>query len=279
MHKIGLALSGGGSKGVAHIGVAQALEEEKIEIEYFAGTSSGSIVAALLAADFTPKEIIRIFRYNLNNLKDVDGNIPFKLFKSIFTGKFHVKGIVKGDNLEKILRNIFYKKGIIYMSDIKKTLYIPVTDLKESKIVIFSNRDKIDIASVIRASCSYPGIFIPKYIGNKPYVDGGIKLNNPANLLKEAGVPVVVSVDFSEKEKNKKFHNMIDVVTESIDILSDELKEKTIIDSDVKINITVEKKGLLDFSKFNQYLNIGYNETKKKIPEILEKCNSIIDTN
>ncbi len=273
MCKIGLALSGGGSKGVAHIGVAQAMLEENIEIGYLAGTSSGSIVASLLAIGYTPKEIIQIFKCNLRYITDVDASIPIKLVKTIFTGKFNIKGLVKGENLEKILRKMYAKKKIKYISDVKVPLYIPVTDLKENKVIIFSNKDKIDLATVVRASCSYPGIFIPKYIYKKPYVDGGIKLNNPANILKSSNVETVVSVDFIDEEKNKQVNNIIDVVTESIDMLSEELKEKTIINSDIKIELELEKKGLLDFSSFNKYVNIGYAETKKVIPEIIELLN------
>ena len=81
---IGLALSGGGVKGAAHIGVLKALEEEKIKIDYIAGTSSGSIVSTLYAAGFSPDEIYYIFKKYCKKIKYVDIKNIFKLFFGLF---------------------------------------------------------------------------------------------------------------------------------------------------------------------------------------------------
>lgn len=271
---VGLALSGGGSRGIAHIGVIQALLEEEIDIDYLSGTSSGSIVASLFAVGYTPKEIIKIFRCNIRYLNDVDTNIPFKLIKGMFTGKLNVQGLVKGDNLERILRRLYLKKNVRYISDVKIPLYIPVTDLEENKVICFSNKDKMDLATIVRASSSYPGIFIPKYINGKPYVDGGLIANTPANVLKKQGTDKVIAVDFVENDRKKKINNIIDIVSESIDIISDDLKSKTEIEANIMIYLQLENKGVLNFSKFNTYLNTGYNVTKEnmdKIKKELEK--------
>ena len=100
MAKLGLALSGGGAKGAAHIGVLQAFEEEGISIDYISGTSSGSIVSCLYACGYTPYEILSMFKVYCKFMADYDKSIPFKLGSMLFSGKININGFAKGDNLE-----------------------------------------------------------------------------------------------------------------------------------------------------------------------------------
>ena len=92
--KLGLSLSGGGIKGVCHIGAIKALEEANIKFDYISGTSSGSIVATLYACGFTTDEIYDIFKKYAKELKYIDSKNVFKLIKNIFIGKgFNIDGL------------------------------------------------------------------------------------------------------------------------------------------------------------------------------------------
>ena len=89
---IGIALSGGGIKGAAHIGVLEALEEENIKIDYISGTSSGSIVATLYAVGYKPQEILKMFSMYCKFISKTDKKLPLRCIKTLFTGKITIKG-------------------------------------------------------------------------------------------------------------------------------------------------------------------------------------------
>ena len=111
---IGLALSGGGVKGAAHIGVLKALEEEKIKIDYIAGTSSGSIVSTLYAAGFSPDEIYYIFKKYCKKIKYVDIKNIFKLFFGLFTTlTITIDGLNSGKSIKKLINKVCAKKIFI----------------------------------------------------------------------------------------------------------------------------------------------------------------------
>ena len=103
---IGLALSGGGAKGAAHIGVLEALQDNNIKVDYISGTSSGSIIAGLYAAGYTPNEILRIIVKHTKNtsLLDYDKTAPFKLMKILFSKKINLSGFIKGDKIEYLIK-------------------------------------------------------------------------------------------------------------------------------------------------------------------------------
>jgi len=136
---IGLALSGGGAKGMAHIGVIEALKDYGIKIDYIAGTSSGSIIAALYAAGYTPNEMLNLVNRYKDDIVDIDKNLGFKLFGSIFNKKVSIKGFIKGNKLEKVLRDILKNKGVEDICDVNMPLAIPTVDLNTGEIVYFWN--------------------------------------------------------------------------------------------------------------------------------------------
>ena len=88
---LGLALSGGGAKGAAHIGVLMALEEDGIKLEYISGTSSGSIIAGLYACGYSSNDLIKFFNMYCNEIGDYDKMIGFKVLSTAFTGKIGIK--------------------------------------------------------------------------------------------------------------------------------------------------------------------------------------------
>lgn len=292
--KIGLALSGGGAKGMAHIGVIEALKDYGINIDYIAGTSSGSIVASLYASGYTPKEILDLVNQNKNKIVDLDKKIGFKLVGSLLKQKISIKGFVKGNNLEKLLRRTLKEKCVQDISDVKMPLAVPVVDLETGEIVYYWNRnsrmsviedsqlyddepsyiEKGELASIVRASCSVPGVFVPKMISDKYYIDGGVRVNTPVEVLRKMGADKIVAVTF-DCNKNSGFglQNIIGISTQAFNIMSHDTNFDEVKTADVNIRLCLNNVSLLDLSNATNVARRGYNIVARNIDKIKEKLN------
>lgn len=138
--KLGLCLSGGGIKGVAHIGAIKALEEENIKFEAVAGTSSGSIVSTLYACGYTSDEMYALFRKHAKEVKNIDWKNILKMVTNLITKRrLMIKGINSGEILEKIINKVCNEKGYYNIDELKKELLIPAVDYKTGKVFIFNS--------------------------------------------------------------------------------------------------------------------------------------------
>lgn len=290
--KLGLALSGGGAKGAAHIGVLQALKEEGIKIDYISGASSGSIIAALYACGYNPYNILYMFNMYCKQIADYDKLLPFKVFGTMFTGKLSIRGLAKGDKLESIIRNFCNTKKIYDITDIKIPIAIPTVDLNTGEVIYYLNKEivlddirKLDtnfddepsyryngnIASIVRASCSFPAVFEPKFLDNNILIDGGVRVNTPVSILKLMGADKVISVIFGKNDHCKNYNNnIVSISLRAFDIMSHQVNESEVSNSDYVINIITDNISLLDGSKTNILSNLGYEKTKKDINNIKE---------
>ena len=277
--KLGICFAGGGIKGAAHIGALKAFEEKSIDFNYIAGTSSGSIVAALYAAGYNSDEIYDIFKKYINKINYMETKNIFKLILGlIIKRRIIITGLNSGNVIEKLVNKECKKKYINNIEQINKKLLIPSVDLCDGKIYIFSsikNRstysDKIiyindiNIGKAVHASCSYPGIFSPVEYNSTFLIDGGIRENVPWKELKECGADKVISVVFENEIKKKKEINIIDITTKSIDILNHELSNYELDGADYLIKIKTKDIHLLDKKKVDYLYNLGYIETKRKL--------------
>lgn len=161
--KIGLALSGGGIRGVAHLGVIQALMDSGIIFSHISGTSAGAVAAAFFAEGYSPKDILKI-------IKDA------KLFK-LLRPALGSTGLVSILNVRTLIQKYIPHNSF---DKLKTKVTISSVDLGESKLVYFTEGE-LDIA--ILASCCLPGIFRPIIINDHMYVDGGILNNFPVDPL------------------------------------------------------------------------------------------------
>jgi NTE family protein len=162
--KYGLALSGGAARGIAHLGVLQALEEKHVDISVLSGISAGSIVAVLHAQGFNAQDILNIF----------SGRSFYQMFgwNMPKTGLFSMEGMLK------ILRqNLRFDR----MEDLNKPVFIGATNLLNGKLEYFSEGP---ILEIVEASCSVPLLFKTSRIDEVPYTDGGIVCNLPSEVLK-----------------------------------------------------------------------------------------------
>lgn len=280
--KIGICFAGGGIKGVSHIGVLKAFEEENIKFDYVAGTSSGSIIATLYSIGYNANEIYEIFKKYSREINYFEIKNIFKLIYGIFIKrKIIITGLNSGEKIEKIINRECNKKGIKNINEINKKLLIPSVNLNNGKIIIFSSiknrkiysdkiiyKNNINIGKAVRASCSYPGIFSPMKYKNNYLIDGGIRENVPWKELKENGAEKVISIVFQNEIEEINKINIIDSISGAIEILCHELSNYELEGADYLIKIKTKNISLLNKSKINYLYNLGYLEAKNKIKEI-----------
>ena len=280
--KIGLCLSGGGIKGVAHIGAIKALEEENIKFNCVSGTSSGSIVASMYAMGYNSNEMFRLFKKYAKEISKIDWMQIIKLTLGlIFMRKIVIDGLNTGSELERVINLQANKKGINLISDIKMPLIIPSVSLCDGKIYMFSslrnNRkysdeviviDNIKVGKAVQASCAYPGIFCPVKVYNEKLVDGGIRENTPWKQLKEIGAEKIISIVFEKEKKIKNRTNILDSITKSMGIMMHELYTYEIDGTEYLLKLNTKDVGLLDVDKIDELYALGYETTKKRMDSI-----------
>lgn len=275
--KLGLALSGGGIRGIAHAGVLKALEENNIKVEILGGTSSGSMITALYSMGYTPDEIYKLFKKYASTIVKLNSNIIRKEIKNfIFKHKICSQGINDGKFIEEIFNKKALEKGIKNINEIKIPIVIPAVDISTGEEYIFtsvkSNKKNhiwaIDIGKAVRGSSSFPLIYEPMKYKDKLFLDGGILNNIPAKEVKELGADKVISVKF-DNDKIDNESNALDIGMKIMDMMTEKIIDKDIEKSDYIITIPTDETGILDVSKIDYCFNSGYETTKKCIKEIL----------
>ena len=271
--KLGLAMSGGGIKGAAHIGVIQALQEENIKVDIVGGTSIGSIVAALYAMEYTPKEMLKLFNYfsklifkNSAMYTDPRG----KKLLSIQAG-----GLYSGENIAFAIEEAGKYKNIKKLQDLKIPIVFPAVDLRDSEKYVFTNMGKIndkylnkaDISIAVRASSSYPAIFAPCIYNKHKFVDGGILDNIPVEEVKKIGADKVIAVRF-KLNKTSRTIGLRSTLNKAIDIMFSKIEGEEVKKADYVIEIDTQDVNPFDFKQSNKCYKYGYLQTKKEIANI-----------
>lgn len=278
--KLGVALSGGGIRGIAHAGALKALEESNIKIDIIGGCSSGSLIASLYAMGYSPYYIYILFkRYakeiiNINTAPIISGIGNYLINKNSTLKGFH-----SGENLEKAFNRFSYKKGIRKISDIKMPLVIPSVDILNSKEYIFTNyipgcekdTDKyisnITVGKSVHASSCFPAAFSPCKFKNHLFMDGGILDNIPVEEVKKQGADKIIAIAFHSDDIDEN-SNVMDYVMKTVDIMGKQISEKSLSESDYILDIYTDKCGLLDISKLDSCYKYGYDAVMNKIDEI-----------
>ena len=200
--ELGLVLSGGGTRGVAHAGALKFLMEIDIKPAILACCSSGSIVGALYAIGKTPQEILEFFK-----------SVYFFNWRH-FT--FNKPGFISSLVFATYLRPIFKEMTI---SELPLEIKIIATELVSGEQKIFSGNDKV--VDAIIASCSIPGITVPYIVGDKMYCDGGVLNNFPADLIYEECAHIIgVYVSPVPDVKLEDLQSIKAVTTRAYELLS-----------------------------------------------------------
>lgn len=251
--KVGLALSGGDTRGLAHIGVIKALVENNIPIDFIAGTSAGSLIGGLYS-----------FFGNIKNVEDLINKINYKDFLDILFDPFASSGLIKGNKFLLFLEKNFNGAKI---EDLSIPFQSVATNFSSGEAYFF---DSGNLALAIRTSSSIPLFFDPVKIDNKLLIDGGLSIPVPAKKVKEMGADIVIAVDLYDREKfyQEKNKNLISTAVSSIDLLFKNLAQENIKDADFVINPKLPDYNKMDFIKSKEFIEIGRMETVKLIPKI-----------
>jgi NTE family protein len=248
--KIALVLGGGAARGFAHVGVIRALEQEKIPIQMIVGTSVGSLIGALYAAD--PNSLnLEWLAFSIEKEDIFDYSVVYSKM-----------GPVQGDRLEKFVQTKAKVKNLEQM----KIPFFPVaTDLNTGQTWVF---EKGSVARAVRASASIPGIFQPVEINGRTYVDGGVTDNLPVDIARAKGADIVIAVNIQKKIDNPQINSLIDVILQSINIMGRELVLYKCRQYDVLIEPSVGEVGLTDFSQKKRLMEAGMQAARQALPKI-----------
>lgn len=279
---LGVALAGGGLKGLAHIGALQALEELGIKIDYLSGTSSGSMFATFYAVGFSTEEIKNktIEYYKLLT------KIPKKpIFKAgatyITSGVAKIEGLIPGENVENLVKNILKTSKIENMNEIQLPYAIATVDAISTKECIFLSKkidlknDDIDylydvpIATAVRASMAFPGVFTPCNYRKYNFIDGGTKDNLPIKILKDMGAEKTLALSFKIDEYEPK-EDIFAILLRTVDIFSLKDVRKAQKEADLAIEIDCKGTTLLEITDADQVIKTGYDTIMNHKEEILK---------
>lgn len=277
--KIGLALSGGGIRGIAHAGALKAFEEQDIKIDIIGGTSSGSLIASLYAMGISPYYIYVLFKKYAEKLVSINaGPIISEIGNFLINKKISITGLKSGEGIEEAYNEIAYKKGISKISDIKMPIFIPAVDISNGKEYIFTSvKDKmsskyitdISVGTAVRASSSFPVVFNSCNYNEHIFLDGGILNNIPIKEVKEHGADKVISIKF-DSDPVKEDSNAMDIVMKILDVMGNKISEESFKLSDYTITIPSDGTGLLDTGNLDYCYKSGYNTVMKEMDKIKE---------
>ena len=279
---LGVALAGGGLKGLAHIGALKALEELGIKIDFLSGTSSGSIFATFYAMGYSVEEIKKRTLENYKVLTEIKKKPIFKAgYTYLTSGVAQISGLIDGENIENLVKNVSKDKDITNMNQIEIPYAICTVDTISTKECIFLSKkfdlknDDIDyiydapIAKATRASMSFPGIYTPCEYDKYNFIDGGTKDNLPIQILKDMGADKTLGISFKldEYESNT---NILATILRACDIFSLKDVRKAQKDSDLAIEIDARGASLLEIDNADKLVETGYKTIMDKKEEILK---------
>ena len=275
--KVGLALSGGGARGIAHIGVLKVLEELNVPIDYIAGTSMGSIVGGLYAAGYSTDDIEKVVletnwvdafsdqpdrRDNSMRRKELDSDflIPHRL--GFNSGELQLPlGVIEGQQLDKIFQRLLAPvKDIQDFDDLRIPFRAVATDLVTGAEVVLGQGS---LPQALRASMAVPGVFAPTVINGRLLVDGGMANNLPINVVRNMGAEIVIAVDISaplltEKEL-KSVLNVTEQLTNFLTRRNTEAQIASLGPRDILIVPDLSDFSSADFTQANPIAQAGYD--------------------
>jgi len=281
--KVGLVLSGGGAKGLAHIGVIKALEENGIPIDYIAGTSMGAIIGGLYAAGYSPDEMEQIFlskefsswisgtidKKYIYYFKKETPNASWIDLRFNYNIKIKPKlptNIISPYQMDFAFLEIFSSANAIANNNFDN-LFVPfrcvASDIYTSKQVVLK---KGDLGKAIRASMTFPFYFKPIKIDSTLLFDGGMYNNFPSNVMYEDFYPDIIIG--SKAAGNYPKPDADDIISQLQNMLMEKTDYSVICGNGILISPNVESSDVVDFSNTRAFIDSGYVEASRKIKEI-----------
>lgn len=276
--KVGLVLSGGGAKGLAHIGVLRVIDSLGVKIDYIAGTSMGAIVGSLYASGYSGKQIDSIFN-NVNFDDVLNDNIPraAKTFyerdnneKYAFTlpfDKFRIKlpsALSRGQNTYGMLSRLtLHVNTLNTFSELPIPFFCIATDIETGKAVML---DRGNLSQAVMASGALPSLFQPIIINDRVLVDGGVVNNYPIDELRAKGMDLIIGVDVQDGLMSRE------QLTSAPDVLLQINNFRTINDmrtksqkTDIYIQPDITNFSVVSFGELKKIIQSGKVATLKHI--------------
>lgn len=246
--KIGLALGGGGTRGLAHIGIIEVLEREGINIDMIAGTSIGSVIGGLYACGVP--------------LKYIEGIADVLEWDNITDITFPRIGLIKGNKFLSFTKVITGHKNF-------DELDIPFSavccDIETGEKIIISSGS---VADAIRASISLPGIYVPYYHKERLLVDGGIVEKIPISTVKMMGADIIIAVDVGKEDIRTEVNNIFDVLFNTFDIMHKQFNSLRELNADIIIKPSLDNISSFDLENVDKCINAGKKAAEKSLASI-----------
>ena len=246
-HSMGLVLSGGGVRGMAHIGLIKALEEQGFYIEMVSGTSVGAIIGAMYCNGRSVEEMLDFFRVT-------------PLFKYNYV-TWHKPGLVDTDRYYQ-----GFQKGIgaSQFEELKKPLYVMTTNLEKGELRVFS---KGELIPAILASAALPPYFSPVRINDELFADGGVMNNFPTEPLKDK-VDLILGSNVSMVRDviRREIRSSLQLVQRTTDLMLYAMNKPKLETCDLLFQpYELEEIGILEKKKIDHAFQIGYEHAKKTL--------------
>jgi NTE family protein len=279
--RVGIALGGGGARGLAHVGVLKVLEEEGIPLHYIAGTSIGAVVGAAYAQNPRADFLIERFRQSLNEefydqlglnylktgcshersfLHQTTQNIKRRIAINLAQSR---KGLLKEIRLKRILVRLIDEGNI---EDTNIPLSIVATSLHTGDDIVFRTGDIID---AVVASSSIPGFLCPVNLNDDLITDGGVSCPVPVKYLPEKEIDVTIGVELGVREYPPiETVNVIEIINRADMITSRNLARMMVHTADVAICPDTKDIHWSEFSRADELVKAGIESAREKLPEI-----------
>jgi len=247
--KLGLALGGGFARGLAHIGILKVLEQEKIPISYVAGTSVGAVIGAAYCSGVDAKE-----------LEEIAHLVRFSSFARWTLSRY---GLASNDRmvgfLEKLVR-------VRTFEELKIPFAISATDFVTGDPVLFRSGPLID---PIRASCAYPGMFLPVEVNGRLMVDGLLAHSVPAQPLREMGADRVLAVYLSAHWVNVRGpRHIFDVIGQCFSIAQAKMCDLWKHHADLVLEPNVDGFTYDGFERAKELIKVGEDAARAVLPQL-----------
>lgn len=220
--KVGLALGSGSTKGIAHIGVIQALEENGVPIDMVSGSSAGAIIGAIYAAG-TDLSMLGKFFASISSREYMDMTLPR-------TGR---GGLIKGERMQELVRLFTHDKTF---DQTRIPFLCMAVDVETGELLTFQDGNK-KLHECVRASMSIPGVFVPVRIDGRLCVDGGVLERVPCIPLRDAGADVIIGVDVGYRGEVRRIEmpTVRNIIDNTLDIMQWEITRLRLEAADIML--------------------------------------------
>jgi len=248
--RIGLALGGGAARGFAHVGVIQVLEEAGLHPQVVAGTSAGSLVAALYASGKTSQDLRRVAE-TMEEAEITDWMLPILN-----------RGALRG---EALARYVNTQVGGRPIEQMKIPLGIVATDLHTGEAVTFRRGNT---GSAVRASSAVPAVFQPVRIGEREYVDGGLVAPVPVRQVREMGANFVIAVDISSDPEGNPAGDTFQILMQTFAIMGKSINTLALREAEFVVRPPLSGVKSADFGARRRSIEAGRSVMLAMLPQL-----------